>query len=290
MKGGGVTRLIDTANASEIAVVGAVWIDAPRSRYVDAVNDIERFESGGAFKMTRRISATPTLQDFAELRLPDKDLEDLRTCRVGGCKIKLGETSIRKLQTDVNWSAPTALADANSLMQRMAFEYVAGYAEGGNGRLAVYRDSSRPTVVANEFHAIANRLPSLSARMDGIRAYLLDYPKASLPDATSFLYWQEATFGLKPTIRISHLTIRDGPEETIVASKMLYATHYFRSALELRALIPDPSRGDGFWLLTVNRSRADGLDGAGVIRRRVQRQVEESMTAGLNAIKQRFGG
>ena len=126
--------------------------------------------------------------------------------------------------------------------------------------------------------------------MDGIRAYLLDYPKTSLPDATSFLYWQEATFGLKPTIRISHLTIRDGPEETIVASKMLYATHYFRSALELRALIPDPSRGDGFWLLTVNRSRADGLDGAGVIRRRVQRQVEESMTAGLNAIKQRFGG
>ncbi len=66
---------------------------------------------------------------------------------------------------------------------------------------------------------------------------------------------------MKPTIRVSHLTIREGPQETVVASKMLYATHYFWTGLELRVLMPDESRGPGFWFVTVNRSRADGLSG-----------------------------
>ena len=47
----------------------------------------------------------------------------------------------------------------------------------------------------------------------------------------------------------------------VIASKMLYASHYFWTALETRALIPDTSRGSGFWFITVNRSRSDGLSG-----------------------------
>jgi hypothetical protein len=76
---------------------------------------------------------------------------------------------------------------------------------------------------------------------------------------TSFLYWQDVQFGLKPTLRISHLSIREGPEDTVVASKMLYARHYFWTALELRTLVPDPSRGQGFWFFTTRRSRVRRL-------------------------------
>lgn len=66
--------------------------------------------------------------------------------------------------------------------------------------------------------------------------------------------------------------------------------HYFRTALELRSLIPDRSRGNGFWLVTVNRSRPDGLDGAGsaIIRRRVRGKVKDAAEAGLLRAKQRF--
>ena len=52
----------------------------------------------------------------------------------------------------------------------------------------------------------------------------MEYPETSLPNSTSFLYWQETEFGLKPTIRINHLTIREGLDDTIVASKLLYAS------------------------------------------------------------------
>jgi hypothetical protein len=71
---------------------------------------------------------------------------------------------------------------------------------------------------------------------------------------------------------------------------MLYASHYFWTGLELRLLMPDASRGTGFWFVTVNRSRSDGLSGfAGLyVRRRVRSEVENGSLAGLRWAKQRL--
>ena len=99
---------------------------------------------------------------------------------------------------------------------------------------------------------------------------------------------KKTEFGLKPTIRISHLTIREGPDDTVVTSKMLYATHYFWTGLEVRVLVPDRSRGPGFWFMTVNRSRSDGLSGfTGLfVRRRVRSEVQDGTVASLKMTKQ----
>lgn len=123
--------------------------------------------------------------------------------------------------------------------------------------------------------------------MPDLRRYLLGFPKVSLPGTTSFLYWQETDFGLKPTIRISHLMMREGPEGAVVTSKMLYASHYFWTGLELRALLPEPGRGPGFWFVTVNRSRSDGLSGFGgmFVRRKVRSGVQDGAMAGLQATR-----
>jgi hypothetical protein len=265
-----------------------VWINAPIGRYVELVKDIETFERGGGFKVTTRISAPPKLEDFSALRLPDVDLDDLRNCRVGDCEVKLGEEALKRFRSEIDWSARNARAAANALMQQLAFEYVTRYLDGGNEQLAVYRDNSRPTFVAQEFRTMVDQMPVLTTYMPNIRRYLLEYPRVTIPDATSFLYWQETVFGLKPTIRISHLTIGENPEGTVVASKMLYASHYFWTGLELRALVPDPSRGTGFWFVTVSCSRSDGLSGfTGLfVRRRVRSEVENGALAGLRSTKQ----
>ena len=92
---------------------------------------------------------------------------------------------------------------------------------------------------------MVDEMPELTTQMPNLRRYLLDYPKVTLEDAASFAYWQETEFGLKPTIRIGHLTIREGLEDTVVGSKMLYASHSFWTGLEVRALVPDPARGTG---------------------------------------------
>ena len=282
-----ITKLLDGDDTKEVAVFGAVWIDAPIRRYVEAVKDIEKFERGGGFKVTKRISAPPKFEDFAELHLPEDDVADLRQCRVGDCELKVGEQALQRFKAEVNWNGPNPRAAADAVMQRIALEYVNGYLAGGNERLAVYRDTSRPTFVGQEFRSMIDRMPEMTTYLPDVRRYLLDYPKATLQDSTSFLYWQETVFGLKPTIRISHLTIRETPTDTVVASKMLYASHYFWTGIELRVLLPDPSRGSGFWFVTVNRSRSDGLSGftGMLLRGRVRSEVRDGALAGLRSTK-----
>jgi hypothetical protein len=287
-----VTKLLEADQTKEVAIFGAVWINAPIRSYIEAVKDIEKLERGRSFRLTKRISDPPSTEDFVAMKLTHDDFDDLRSCRVGDCAIKLGAQALERFRTEIPWKTASARDAANSLMQRLAFEYVTRYLEGGNDELAVYRDGSRPTFVAQEFRAMIGEMPELTTYMPEIKRYLLDYPKVTLPDATSFLYWQETEFGLKPTIRINHLTIREAPEDTIVVSKMLYASHYFWTGLELRVLVPDPARGTGFWFVTVSRCRSDGLSGfTGMfVRRRVRSEVQKGALAALTTTKQRLEG
>jgi hypothetical protein len=282
-----VTRLLDADPSREVAVLGAIWVKAPVARYVAAVTDIEQFEKGENFRVTRKISDPPRIEDFAALKLPPDDVADLKSCRVGSCELKLGEDALNRMRKTIDWSKSTATADAEQLARQLMLEYTRGYLEGGNARLATYRDAGRPTFVAQEFGSMIERMPELSEYLPDLKRYLLEYPKATLPKSHSFLYWQEAKFGLKPTLRINHLTVAEEPTHVAVVSKMLYASHYFWSALELRVLVPDPARGEGFWFVSMNRSRSDGLSGfvGSLIRGKVRGEAEKGMQAVLAVTK-----
>jgi hypothetical protein len=86
---------------------------------------------------------------------------------------------------------------------------------------------------------------------------------------------------------VNHLVIQTRPDRTVVASKLLYASHYFWTALELRVLLPEPSRPRGFWFVMVNRGRSDGLSGftGSVIRGRVRSELQKGMSRVLAATK-----
>lgn len=287
LTGNPLVKLLDADPSEEVAVFGAIWINAPSAYYVEQVKNIEQFERGGAFRITKRISDPARADDFAALSISDDDFDNLKACKVGDCAVKLGAEALQTLRSDVDWRKPTARAEANAVFRRLALQYVTGYREGGNTRLAVYRDKERPTFVANEFRSLIDRLPRLGAELPDLTRYLLDYPKAALAHSTDVLYWQETQFGLKPTIRISHLVIQEHPDATVIASKMLYSSHYFWTALELRVLLRDRTRGPGFWLITVNRCRSDGLSGftGRVVRGRVRSEVADGARAALVATK-----
>ncbi|HJZ72816.1 MAG TPA: hypothetical protein VKE51_13820, partial [Vicinamibacterales bacterium] len=285
-----VTKLLDADASKEVGIFGAVWIDAPIARYVAAVQDIENFEKGENFLVTKRVSSPPRPEDFAQISFTPDELKDLKSCKVGDCDLKLGEAGLTRIRNEVDWSKPTANADAERVIRTLALEYVNGYLEGGNARLAEYRDSNRPTFVAREFSSMIDRMPELTTYLPNLKRYLLDFPSMTLPMADSFVYWQNVKFGLKPTIRINHVTTVSQPTHTEVVSKMLYASHYFWTALELRVLIPDPARGDGFWFVNVNRSRSDGLSGfvGSLIRGKVRGEAQKGMEAALTSTKARM--
>ena len=284
-----VTRMLEADLSHEVSIFGAIWVNAPTERYVQLVQDVEQFEKGENFRITKRISNPPRAEDFAFMDLPDEDVVDLRTCRIGDCELKLSEAALMRVRNEIDWTKPTAEADAEALARQLALEYVNGYLEGGDARLAVYRDSARSTFVAAEFKSMVDRMPWLNELLPDLKQYLLEFPKATLPNSQSFLYWQEAKFGLKPTIRINHVVISPLATHVAVASKMIYASHYFWTALELRVLIPDPARGPGFWFASVNRSRSDGLSGfvGRLVRGKVRGEAEKGMLAALSTTKAR---
>ena len=160
----------------------------------------------------------------------------------------------------------------------------------GNARLAVYHDGERPIAVAQEVASLVDRVPALADLFPDVRRYLLDFPAATLPNSESFLYWQETKFGLKPTIRINQVVIAERQNVAIVVSKLIYATHYVRGALEVRILLPDPSRGSGFWMLAEHRMRTDGLTGFSgrMIRGRVHGDTEKGTVTLLQSMKTRL--
>jgi hypothetical protein len=282
-----VTKLLDSDPSKEVVVFGGVWIKASIAAYLATVKDIERFESGGGFRITKKIGSPPRLEDFAQLTIPDDDADDLRTCRVDKCELQLSKEAIERMRREIDWTKPNARERVNGMARELALKYVNGYLEGGNERLAVYRDADRPTFIAKEFASMIERLPSIGEFLPDVRRYLLEFPKATLPRSESFVYWQEADFGLKPTIRINHLTVAEEPGGAVIVSKMLYASHYFWTALELRVLVPDPSRAGGFWLITESRSRSNGLSGfvGRIIRGKVRGEAEKGTATVLQLTK-----
>jgi hypothetical protein len=282
-----VIKLLDADPTKEVAVFGAVWVNAPSELYFGQLKNIEQFEQGKSFLVTKRISDPPRADDFVAMSIPDQDFKDLKDCQVGHCVIRLDAAGVRTLQAEVDWTKSTAKADANAVFRRLALRYVQEYREGGNAKLAIYRNSDRPTFVADEFRSMIDRLPRLGADLPALKHYLLEYPEATLPNSTDFLYWQEVQFGLKPTIRINHLIMQDLGDEKVVASKLLYASHYFWTALELRVLLGDPARGPGFWFVMVTRGRSGGLGGftGRIIRGRVQSEAQNGTRAALTATK-----
>jgi hypothetical protein len=68
---------------------------------------------------------------------------------------------------------------------------------------------------------------------------------------------------------------------------MLYASHYFHTALELKLLVKDSARPEakGFYLVTLNRSRSDGLTGlfGGIVRAKAQSEARKGTASALES-------
>jgi len=275
-----VVRLSPVSDKREIAVAGLVNIQAGAGEFLQSYRQSMTRNGNSAILEAGSFGSQPTLADLASLTLEPGDIEDLKDCVVGECEVKLSAAMIERFRKEIDWNAPDYALKATNLFKQMLFEYVRDYRTRGEAALIQYNDKRNEIDLATEQRA-------LSSASSYINDLLAD-SKSGLQLIEDTIVWSKIKFGLKPVIAINHVTIykRDrnvGPQ-VLISSKQIYASHYFNASLALTAFVTVPGASQGAFLVSENRSRADGLDGPfGKIKRGV---VEKKAVEGLRTILQ----
>jgi hypothetical protein len=125
--GRAVTKALTTSSPSEVAVFGAIYVDASPEAYLKSAKNLETLRSLPSYLGIRRFSEPPQLSDFEGFVLEDADIKDLRSCKPGKCELQLPTHSMDEFQKSVDWSAPDVTAQVNGLAQKMALEELLTY-------------------------------------------------------------------------------------------------------------------------------------------------------------------
>src|SRR5688572_10505174 len=196
--GSAVIKSLETPVRQELAHFGVVYVDAPAERFVERFRDIERFERGAGILQIGRFGSPPRLEDLASLTLPAKDAMALARCRPGDCDVKLSAAAMTRFRDQVNWSSPSAGAQADNIAREMILELVRAYQSSGNAALGHYDDDSEPLSVAEEFRAVLAGGNHGPVPVPGLMAYLDEYPRGRPAGTEDFFYWSVVDFGLQP--------------------------------------------------------------------------------------------
>jgi len=275
-----VVRLAPTEDKREVAVSGLVNINASAEEFLRSYRDSMTRKNNSAILEIGSFGRQPALTDIEGLTLEAEDIEDLKECVVGACQIKLSASMIERFRKEIDWAAPDYQIKVTNLFKEMLLAYIKDYRTRGEAALIEYNDKRDRISVAVEQRA-------LSAAGGYVNSFLAD-KKSGLQLLEDVLVWSKIKFGLKPVIAVNHISIykRDddvGPQ-VLVASKQIYANHYFNAFHALTAFVNVPGATNGSYLVYENRSRADGLEGPfGKLKRGV---VEKKALDGLRGIIQ----
>jgi hypothetical protein len=299
-KGQPVAQVLSWGKASEVYVFGAVFINGSPDAYLKASRAVTRLAGTEGYLGIGEITPETTAADLKGLTLDPDDIKALKNCREGDCDVQLPTAAMQTFHDTVDWSQPDAAVrdQVNALARGMVLDLIAAYRRGGNAALGDYRDKQHPALVADQFATMMDRSASLPRVLPEVRAYLLDYPTATLPGADSFFYWEKVKFGLKPTVRVNHGIVYHGTDQnravSIVALKQLYASHYFHTALDVSICIEDTAHPAhrGFYLITLKGSEQEGLTGfkGSMLRKIVVDKTRDGLESALASIKRTVEG
>ncbi len=295
-RGEAVTKLLKTRAKKEIAALGILRVNAPGDLFIGRFRDITDFKKSAPVLQIGKFSNPPNLADLNGLTLDPCCLEAIRNCKTGDCDMKMSAEMMERFHQELNPSAANYQERANALARSMLFDYLKAYLQTGNAALIEYRDEKNAVRLADEFRSLLEQSRFLADYAPEFYKYLEEFPKASLPNVEDFIYWSKEKFGLNPVLSLTHVVIYKRvvgeSTEVLIASKQLYANHYFDGSLGL-GLYVEGSQGpanSGSYMMYLNRSRADALQGwfLGIKRSLVGGRVREGLAKNLKLIKKRI--
>lgn len=288
-RGQPVARVLETERA-EVAISGAVHIRAPRERILDRYRDVSLLGKSDMVLQVGRFSAAPRAQDLQDLVFEQYDLDALRECEPGDCAVRLPAASMGRFE-GIDWRAPAWRTQAASHWRQILAEYAADYRARGDRALAEYHNKEQPLRLQDQFAILYKESAFVTPFAPQILRYLQEYPRITLPGAEDILYWSKDNFGLRPVLSITHLTIHAPPPDAtaraaLVASKQIYATHYFDAALGITLAVEDGT--GGAYMLVINRARTRSLTSRfrGFVRGTVQGRSRDGVEKMLRSTKE----
>lgn len=284
-QGNPIARVLDT-DKREIAVVGAVHINGPRERLFDRYRDIPGLKGNAFVLEVGRFGTPPKPEDLNPLHFENYDLDTIRLCKPGDCGVRLSTENMDRFAREVNWRAPDWRQQAGNLWRQLLAKDVADYLT--TGRLSDYHNKAAPLNIADEFSILYEDSKYFEPLSPQFFAYVKNFPQVRLDGVENILYWSKDDI-YRPVTRMTHLALYPPAAEAqrpgVIATKQLYAAHYFDAGLGFTFTFND--RGSGFYMLVVNRVRTRSLTGLmrAMVRAVVQRRSREAMEGILGSTK-----
>ncbi len=291
-----VVKVLPPRSPAEVFLLGAVYIHATPESYLQLVTDFDFFRKLPSYLALGVFGNPPQLADLNGFSLDSQDFNYLQKCRIGDCMIQLPGKSIEELHQSIDLSSPNASQQVDQFLQHNTLELLQAYQREGNKALGIYNDRRDPKEVGQQFAYMLSYGSALPAQLPELYNYLLSYPDAKPANVDDRFYWAEVKFGLRPTLRVIHLTtMRGGPDDDVayaIASKQLYSSHYFETALELSFCVRGRgiSRRPGFYLIEALGSEEPGLAGfrGEMIRGVAVERSASNLRAALTNIRNRL--
>jgi len=291
------TKLTNTDEKQELFLVSITRINVPESFFLEHYGkDISLLENLDV-KNKGRITGPLELSELQDVKLDTKEIEALKDCQVGKCKLKVSSEMIDRFRNEIDWSESGYEDKVNRLFQEMLFEYIRAYLSGGNRNLITYYDQPQPISLDQLFNNILNKISYLLDHSPGLYKYLETFPVRKPDGVNSFVYWAKEDIGANYNVLTVNQVIKfvpkDSPLSPVIVSKQIYADHYFEAALGITKVVentvaPDPS----IYLVYFNRSSIDVLrrDGFlnGTIRRKIESRLVGSINERMKAIKDKI--
>jgi hypothetical protein len=296
--GEAVAKTLLSRTPAEILLFGAIYIHAAPETYFQFARNFDRLRKVPGYLALGVFTDPPQLSDLQGFVLDSDDIQDLKSCKPGNCLIQMPVTSIEELHRSINWSAADVNEQVNQLVQKTALERLLAYQSEGNEALGVYNDKRDPTEVPEQFAYLLSYDKALPEHAPDFYHYLLDYPHAKPANYEETFYWAKVKFGLKPTLRILHMvTMRGSPDDDVacaIATKQLYSSHYFETALDLSVCVrgSDDPKQPGFYLITAMGSEQAGLSGpnGSIVRKAAVGRSVSNLRNALTTIRNTLEG
>ncbi len=285
-------KILTNVHKGELAAAGAVRIPVSLDFFVEQFRHIETFKNEPEVVGIGKLSDPPTEADLAKVTLGNKDEETLAGCRPGKCGVKLSDEMITRLHAAASHGGATQM---EAEFHKILLDFLTRYMAQGTLAMIAYHDMTPAVETGRRFQELLAEYGWLERLAPKMYQTLRQSDPPPHGDPNQFIYWSKESFGLKPVLSLTHIVIGratiDGSRWAFIASKQIFADHYFEASLGL-TIIHEESAGPNpmISLAYFNRSMTDGLKGwfASLQRSIIERKVRGAVGKNLTQMRDRL--